>query len=276
MNPLFRRLLLVCWLLLPAAPALPAGNEIVLGVFPYVTADQLVRSHAPLQHYISETLQRPVVIVSAPDFVTFDQRTRNGDYDLVLTAPHFGRIAEKRADFRRVARTRNQVRAVFLVPNSSPVRRIADLNGKSVMIAQPVSMLYQLAVHTMRQNGLVPGKNVTILDTRTHNNAILAPLHGEADAGVSGLMIWEKLGGEQKQLLRVIGKSGRVPGLMVMANPRVPAQDVAALRHALLRFEHTAAGKAYFLATGLEGFEPIDDATMRSLDAYTHVIRQDH
>ena len=276
MNPLFRRLLLFCWLLLPAAPALPAGNEIVLGVFPYVTADQLIRSHTPLQHYISETFQRPVVVVSAPDFVTFDQRTRNGDYDLVLTAPHFGRVAEKRAGFRRVARTRNQVQAVFLVPNSSPVRRIRDLNGKSVMIAQPVSMLYQLAVHTMRQNGLVPGKNVTILDTRTHNNAILAPLHGEADAGVTGLMIWEKLGGEQKQLLRVIGKSGSVPGLMVMANPRVPAADVTTLRHALLRFGHTAAGKAYFLATGLEGFEPIDDATMRSLDAYTHVIRQDH
>ncbi len=273
MKPLTRRLFLFCWLL-AAAPAHPAGNEIVLGVFPYVTADQLIKSHTPLQRYISETLRRPVVLVSAPDFVTFDQRTRHGDYDLVLTAPHFGRVAEKSAGFRRVARTRNQVQAVFLVPNCSPIRHIRDLNGKSVMIAQPVSMLYQLAVHSMRENGLVPGKNVTILDTRTHNNAILAPLHGEADAGVTGLMIWEKLAGEQKQQLRVIGKSGSVPGLMVMATPRFPAQDVTALRQALLRFQHTAAGKAYFLATGLEGFEPIDDATMRSLDAYTRVIRQ--
>lgn len=273
MNPLFRRLFLLC-LLLAAAPTLPASNEIVLGVFPYVTADQLIKLHTPLQHYISETLRRPVVLVSAPDLVMFDQRTRNGDYDLVLTAPHFGRVAEKRDGFRRVARTRNEIQAVFLVPKSSPIQRIRDLNGKSIMIAQPVSILYQLAVHTMRQNGLVPGKNVTILDTRTHNNAILAPLHGEADAGVTGLMIWEKLAGDQKHQLRIVGKSGRVPGLMVMANPRFPARDVVRLRQALLRFQQSPAGKAYFVATGFEAFDTIDDATMVSLDAYTRVITQ--
>lgn len=275
MNPLFQRLFLFCWLI-AAAPAYPAGNEIVLGVFPYVTADQLIKSHAPLQRYISETLRRPVALVSAPDFVTFDQRTRHGDYDLVLTAPHFGRVAEVRDDFRRVARTRNEVQAVFLVPNNSPIRGLRDLRGKTVMIAEPVSMLYQLAVHRMREIGLVPGRNVTILDTRTHNNAILAPLHGEADAGVTGLMIWEKLAGEYRQQLRVIGRSGKAPGLMVMANPRFRAQDVATLRRALLRFQRTPEGKAYFRATGLEGFDVIDDATMISLDAYTRVISRLH
>lgn len=273
MNPLFRRLFLFCWLL-PAAPVLQAGNEIVFGVFPYVTADQLINSHTPLQHYISETLRRPVVLVSAPDFVTFDRRTQNGDYDLVLTAPHFGRLAEKRDGFRRVARTRNKIQAVFLVPKSSPIQRIRDLNGKSIMIAQPVSMLYQLAVHSLGQNGLTPGKNVTILDTRTHNNAILAPLHAEADAGVTGILIWDKLGGEQKHQLRVIARTASVPGLMIMANPRFSARDVALLREALLRFHKTPAGEAYFRATGLKGFDTIDDATMVSLDPYARVPAQ--
>jgi len=275
MTPLFRRLLVSLLCLFCTAPVvLHAGDEIILGVFPYVTADQLIKSHAPLQHYIAETLGRPVVLVSAPDFTTFDQRTRQGDYDLVLTAPHFGRVAEKRDGYRRVARTRNEVQAVFLVPNDSPIRRIRDLAGKSVMMAQPVSVLYQLAMQTLRQNGLTPGRNLTILDTRTHDNAILAPLHGEADAGVTGLMIWEKLAGDQRHQLRVIGKSNRVPGLMIMANPRFPSRDVTQLRQALLRFQQTPAGASYFRSTGLEGFETIDDATMVSLDPYTRVITQ--
>jgi phosphonate transport system substrate-binding protein len=195
MNPLFRRLFLFCWLL-AAAPVIQAGDEIVFGVFPYVTADQLIQAHTPLQRYITETLRRPVVLVSAPDFVTFNRRTQNGDYDLVLTAPHFGRLAETRDGFRRVVRTRSGVQAVFLLPRSSPIQHLRDLNGKSIMIAQPVSMLYQLAVQALGRNGLTPGQNVTILDARTHNNAILAPLHGEVDAGVTGLLIWEKLAGE--------------------------------------------------------------------------------
>jgi hypothetical protein len=63
---------------------------------------------------------------------------------------------------------------------------------------------------------------------------------------------------------------------MIMANPHFPARDVARLRRALLHFQKTPAGNAYFGATGLGGFEAIDDATMVSLDPYTRVVTRTH
>jgi phosphonate transport system substrate-binding protein len=272
MRPWQKRFQHLLWLLAAAPCALHAETEITLGVFPYVTAGQLAEFHAPLKNYIAKSLGRPTVLVTAPDFLSFDERTHLGEYDLILTAPHFGRLAERRDGYRRVARTLHEVQAVFLVPKDSDIRQLEDLKGKRIMVAQPVSAIYQLAVDTLKKKGLEPGKNITIVDTRTHNNALYAPLRNEADAGITGILLWEKLTGEQKDQLRVIAISHGVPGFMLMAHPRVAKRDVDKLRQALLSFHKTPNGEAYFSATGLKGFGLIDDATMRSLDPYTSVI----
>jgi phosphonate transport system substrate-binding protein len=276
MCPMLRGIPLLLWLLAATPWAAYAAEEMTLGVFPYVTTGQLVELHTPLKNYLAKSLGRPTALVTAPDFLSFDERTHKGEYDLILTAPHFGRLAERRDGYQRVARTLHEVRAVFLVPKDSSIRRLEDLKGKRIMVAQPVSAIYQLAVDTLAKKGLIPGKNITIIETRTHNNALYAPLRHEADAGITGILLWEKLTGEQKDQLRVISISRGVPGFMLMANPHMPKQDVDRLRQAMLTFNTTPEGKAYFNASGLQGFGLIDDATMRSLDPYTSVITQPH
>jgi phosphonate transport system substrate-binding protein len=266
------RCLLCLLLTMPAAAW--AESEITFGLFPYVTTGQLIALHTPLKNYISETLGRPVVLVTAPDFAAFDQRTHAGDYDLILTAPHFGRVAERRDGYRRLARTLHEVRGVFLVRTESSLHDLADLKGKSVMMAQPLSILYQLAQETLRQHGLVAGKNITVIDTRTHNNALYAPLRNEADVGMTGVLLWETFKGEQKEQLRMIGATPGVAGFMLMAHKRLAPRDVARLRTAILGFAKTPAGERYFADTGLRGFARIDDATMRRLDPYTRVLTQ--
>jgi phosphonate transport system substrate-binding protein len=273
---MLNRISYLLWLLLAISVPVHAAEEITLGVFPYVTSGQLVELHTPLKNYIAKSLSRPVVLVTAPDFLSFDDRTHHGEYDLILTAPHFGRLAEQRDGYQRVARTLHEVRAVFLVPKESNIRRIEDLKGKRIMVAQPVSVVYQLALETLSKKGLFPGKNVTIIETRTHNNALYAPLRNEADAGITGILLWEKLTGEQKNQLHLIATSPGVPGFMLMANPRVPKRDVNKLRQAMISFNKTSEGKSYFEKSGMKGFGPIDDATMRHLDPYTAVITRSH
>jgi phosphonate transport system substrate-binding protein len=274
MRPWRKRFLFLLWLLTVSPCALHAETDITLGVFPYVTAGQLAEFHAPLKNYIAKSLGRPTVLVTAPDFLTFDERTHLGEYDLILTAPHFGRLAERRDAYRRVARTLHNVQAVVLVPKDSDIRQLADLKGKRIMVAQPVSVIYQLAVEMLKQKGLMPGKNITIIDTRTHNNAMYAPLRNEADAGVTGILLWEKFTGKEKDRLRVIATTRGVPGFMLMAHPRMAKRDVDKLRQALLSFHKTPNGELYFSGAGLKGFGPIDDASMRSLDPYTAIITQ--
>lgn len=247
---------------------------LVLGVFPYVTPVQLAQFHAPLKDYLAASLGRPVTLVTAPDFMGFVERTRRGEYDLIVTAPHMARVAESRDGYQRIAQTDHLVQGIFLTRKDSNIQRIEDLRGKRVMIAQQVSIIYQMAEQLLRQHGLVPGESVTIVETRTHNNAMHAPLRGEADASVSGTLLFRVLENEQKQQLRVIGTTEEAPGFVLMAHRRVPATEVAKIRALLLEFHTLPGSEPYFAKTGFGRFKLVDDRVMRAMDRYTPVLTQ--
>lgn len=243
--------------------------ELVLGVFPYVSPAQLVAFHTPLKDHLAQSLQRQVSLVTAPDYESFVERTRQGQYDIILTAPHLGRLAETRDGYKRLAMTSHAVQGIFLTRKNSNIQKIEDLRGKSVMIAQRTSIIYQMAEQLLRDKGLVPGETVTIINTRTFNNAMHAPLRGEADASVTGNLLWQVLGDEQKDQMRVIGATEEAPGFLMMANKRLPKQDIEAIKNILLDYHNVTSREPYFSATGYKRFQQIDDKTMKKLDPYT-------
>lgn len=249
-------------------------KEISLGLFPYVTSTQLIQFHSPLISYLTQTLGLEVNIVTAPDFTSFMERTQQGEYDIILTAPHLGRLAEKRDGYKRVAMTGHRVEGLFLAKKESEINSLDDLKNKKIMIAQRISVVYQMALQTLAQKGLTDGKNVTIIETKTHNNALYAPLRDEADASVTGVLLWHTLGQEYKDKLKVIGSTNSVPGFVLLSHPRVPARTQKKLQQALFNFEKTAEGKLYFKSNGLKEFLPIDEKTMRELDPYTRIFTE--
>lgn len=251
-----------------------AGEKtpLTLGVFPYVTPVQLAQFHAPLKDYLAKSLQRPVTLVTAPDFMSFVDRTRDGQYDILLTAPHLGRLAETRDGYKRLAQTSHTVQGFFLARKDSDIHSVKDLKGKTVMIAQKVSIVYQMAEHTLRENGLVPGETVTIIDTRTHNNAIQAPLRGEADASVTGKLLWHVLDEKQKDQLQLFATTAEAPGFLVMAHPRLAKQDIEKIQKLLLDFHRVPGSESYFTTNGYEKFQAVDDRAMKGLDPYTQIF----
>lgn len=272
MTGLMRFLLLVFVLVLGPSALASEKSPLTLGVFPYVTPAQLAAFHTPLKDYLAKSLGRPVTLVTAPDFMSFVERTREGQYDIIITAPHLGRLAETRDGYKRLAQTGHTSQGIFLARKDSNIHRIEDLRGKTVMIAQKISIIYQMAEHMLREKDLVPGESVTIIETRTHNNAMHAPLRGEADASVTGTLLWRVLKDEQKDQMRVIGTTEEAPGFMLMANSRLTNQDVEKIRKLLLDFHRVPGSEAYFSTTGYEKFDLIDDKVMKKLDPYTRVL----
>ena len=108
------------------------------------------------------------------------------------------------------------------------------------------------------------GKNITIITTRTHNNAMYSVIKGESDASVTGVNLYTALLKREGPVVRKIGETPKVPGFMLMANPSLHKDLVAKLHRAALAFSTTEEGKNYIFT----GYKDIDDATMISLDAY--------
>lgn len=269
-----RSLFLLPLLLLNLGAYAAEIRPLVFGIFPYVSQAQLMQVHAPLKTQLEQKLGQPIDMVTAPDFPEFLARTQRGEFDIILTAPHFGRLAEVRDGYVRLAKTGHEVQGIFLVAADSDIKRIKDLKGKTVMIAQPISVVYQLAEETLRKQGLIHGKTVTVLETRTHNNALAAPTRKEADAAVTGQGLWAQATPEVKAQLREIGATPAVPGFMLMAHKRLPSKQISQIKQILLGFDKTPEGKAYFDKTFILRFEPINSKVMRSLDPYTKILTQ--
>jgi phosphonate transport system substrate-binding protein len=267
-------LVLLVAALLALSRAASAEDELVFGVFPYVSPGKLVEFHSPLKHYLSRTLERPVSMVTAPDFQSFRDRTQRGEYDLILTAPHLGRLAQVRDGYMPVVRTMHEVSGVFLVRSDSEIRTIGDLRGKSVMMAAPSSVLFQMALEEFDRQGLTPGQDLRVIETRTHNNAMFAPLRGEADASLTGIKLWNTAAEEVKSQLRVIGETEAVPGFLLLANERLSDDDVQALKELLLVFKDTPEGAQDFVGRKLKGFGEITDKELERLDPYIQIFFQ--
>lgn len=272
MAAVYRLLLLVVAVLLAAPAAFCNEKPLVLGVFPYITPGKLMQQHAVLRSYVERTLGQPVEIVTAPNFDDFVARTRNGDYDIVLTAPHLGRLAQVRDGYIPLAFTAHHVVAVFLARNDSGIRSLSDLRGKTIVIAEPTSIVAQLALATLRRAGIEPGKDIIIRASSAHNNALSAPARREADASVTGIVLWQKAEPQIRDHLVEIGTSEPAPGFIVLANPRMPEGQVDRLRAALLGFADTAEGRAYFNSTGFKGLMRVSPSVLKEMDPYIKVF----
>jgi phosphonate transport system substrate-binding protein len=252
----------------------PQSQEpLKLGVFPYVSPGQLVKFHTGLKDLFEDTLGRKVVLVTAPSFKEFVGRTRKSSYDFILTAPHLGRLAEVRDGYRPIAHTMHKVQGVYLVNKSSDLHELRDLEGKVITMVGRTAIITQMAEKQLNELGLYEGKNITFRFTRTHNNAMYAPLRGESDASVTGILLWQKIGlGESDKNIRVIGKTPVSIGFQVMAAKNVPESDLHKVRKALLIFHNTETGKTYMDRTGFGYFDEVEAQEKSALDPFIQIF----
>ncbi|MFA6898885.1 MAG: phosphate/phosphite/phosphonate ABC transporter substrate-binding protein, partial [Desulfurivibrionaceae bacterium] len=241
MNRIIKRLLVAIAVVLILSPSLYAASKIetlTLGVFPYLSANQMMEQLSPLCKRIEVALGKKVILVSAPDFMSYVDRTAKGEYDLVLTAPHMGRLAQKRDGWQLVVQSGQKTATVILVRNESGIRRLEDLRGKKLAVGNVRSVTYLLAEEALAQKGITLGKDVEVLETATFSNVVQSVFLGEVDAGATPTLLWDKwvhVSAEQHRQLREIYRAKpAAPSFLVMAHPKTDQATILRLRQSLL------------------------------------------
>lgn len=280
MEPYLRRSLALLWLLLGLgwgssawAATEPPGESLVFGIYPYLSPSEIVTYFSPLADYLQQQLGREVELRSAPDFNAFIDRTRGGDYDLIFTAPHLGRLAQKQSAFQPLAQSGWRIEVLVVTRKEGALQQLDDLKHHSLAIGAKLSMTYQLVNHALALRGLQLEREVEFIQTASFSNVIEAVVRGEADAGATGTILWQRAPEAQRAALKEIYRSESVPGFLLLSHPRLGEARYRQLRQALLSFATSAAGQRYFSTTGQIDFRPLDEETMRSLDPFTGVLR---
>jgi phosphonate transport system substrate-binding protein len=250
---------LACCVPARAAPALR------IGVLPYLSPRTLLLEFAPLRAFLEQELRRGVAIRTAPDLARFLARSHAGDFDLVITAPHFARLAQREHGFVPLTAIRADFYALVLVQQQAKAENLRDLRGQALHLPNRLSYVSLKAEDLLLQRGIDTRYDLRAYYYSTDNNAILALAHGGNGAAVAQRSVFESMPAEISGRLRILGSTQSALSLIVMAPPRLPADQLRALTQALARFPYTAQGLQFFQTSHAE-FVPADAATMAQLD----------
>ncbi|WP_041795569.1 phosphate/phosphite/phosphonate ABC transporter substrate-binding protein [Pararhodospirillum photometricum] len=245
-----------------------ATDFVILAILPYASPSDILDKHVRLRDYTARVLGRPVELVSAPTFDAFVAATERGEYDIVLTAPHMGRLAQQRDGWHPLAQTGYQKEAVVMARDPE-LRTLSDLRGRTLAVGAFASLAYQIIARTLRDHTLEPGRDVSLLETRSFSNVMSTLDRGEADAVITTrrhVLLDET---PEAKGIHEVYVAPPVPGFFVLSHPRLDQEARSRLATALLGFQDSPEGRAYLDQNALVDFRPVDEAVMASLDPYT-------
>ena len=267
------------WLLPAVAAQAPEQNAeptvqrpLQFGLLPYISTRKLFAYYLPIKHYLEKKLGRPVRMSTAPDFLTYIKRARQGNYDLYHTAPHFAAQAEYEFGYQRVSRLMRELDGSIVVARDGPIKRAEDLRGRTLCTPDSLAIISFLGEQWLRENGLQPGMDVEVKNFPSHNTAVLAVLHGEAEAAVTSAAVFENMPKNVSDKLRILTNTKKVPHMMFMGGPKLSQKELLELRTAMRAFTASGEGQSFFAATGYGDMSEITDKEMERLRPFVAEI----
>jgi phosphonate transport system substrate-binding protein len=250
-------------------PAWAADDTpLVFGVFPNLTMKQIVETYRPLADLLEKRLKRPVVVYSARDFRTFAARTRQGEYDILLTPPHLAWLARQDAGYQPLLQYTEPVRGLLVVKVASSLDDIEALRGRTIATADQFALVVLALQAELAARGLEYQRDYRTTQSGTHTNAMLQLIHGRADAAILGLHAYMLMPADWRRQLRVMAETAPLSSLMYLTHPRLRDGDVQAVRRALLDFAASPEGAAFMQQGGYGGFSKVDGSQLRVFRPY--------
>lgn len=269
----WRHLLLVLLVFLPG-PAGAATGELAIGLLPNLSTRLLLGTFKPMREFLENKLGRPVTLYTSPDLSNFVSRTQNREYDLIVTAPHFARLAQTDAGYQPLLSFRSNIFAVVVVAKNSRFTSLDMLSGETIAAPDRLALVTMAGLKMLHGKGLEPGGDYDLLWTRTHGNVALAVQRGEAAAGIMGILPLKQLPDSISRQLRVLSTTPAVNSQVIMANQHLTADQQQQIKEALLQFEQSPEGQQFFRSTHLDGFKPLGTNDLLQLDPYAKEVRR--
>lgn len=251
-----------------------AERPLAFGIFPNLTARQTIEMYRPLADRLEKQLGKTIVIYGARDFNAFVERTRQGDYDILLTAPHLAWLARQDAGYRPLLKYARPVRGLLVVRADAPYDAPEDLRGQTVATADPIAVAVLAVRAELAAHGLKHNLDYRSVDAGTHVNAAMQVLSGRTDAAILGLYPYLMLAPDVRSQLRVLLETPPLSSLMFLTHPRLRDREAAAIRKGLLAFAATPEGAEFMRRGGFGGLVPIDGTELRAFRPYALQAQQ--
>ena len=262
-------LLLVACIPLRAEPAAPLR----LGILPFNSTLALMKTHQPLRLFLQNYLGRPVEIYTAPDYQTYLREQLQGNYDVMITAPHFALMAVDKG-YVPLLRYKAKLELILALRNEDNTAGPKDMKGRRIAMANPFAFVSIAGLKWLAESGMRPGRDFTVVEKPTHGAAIAAVAVGDADGAITTTTLLGQLPEDIRKRVRYISTGIRLPHVVTMGHQRLGEAELRRIRQALLAFAAAPEGQAFFKETAYIGFEDSTLDDLAQYKPYVNVLRQ--
>jgi phosphonate transport system substrate-binding protein len=252
-----RYLLVFCCLFAPAlAPAQEKSTyrPLTIGLMPYLTTRTLLANYQPIAVALEQELKQPIQLLTAPDFDTFLKRVFDGEYDVVLLAPHYARLAIKEFGYTPLLVHKAPIRGVLVTSRNHPLSSTEELRGQTIAVAERSALLVIVGALILSDEGLKEGKDYQFVETVSHSSALHSAISGKSRAALISFSTLSLAAPELQKDTVIWRELNRIPGQFYIAHNRLPSERQKAIKAALLAFENTQQGQQFFEKTKHGGF----------------------
>ena len=251
-----------------------AGAPLELGVLPNISARLLMTQYQPMRDYLARELQRAVQVSTAPNWSAFHARTLALDYDVVVTAANLARVAQLDKGYVPVANYAPDIKGMIAFANARPIKSAAELKGQTLVLSNPQSLVTLRGMQWLGEQGLQRDRDFKTVGTPTDDSVGNVLLRGDAVAAMLSGGEFRVIPEAIRSQLTVLTVFAEVPGFIVLASPKLKADDQRALKQRLLGFGANDEGKAFFSASGFAGIRDVAPGMMESMDVFVDATRK--
>lgn len=249
------------------------AKPLVIGIMPYLSAHTLITTYEPLRASLAQQLGRRIELSTAPDFKTFVENSLRGDYDVIVAVSHLVRLAQREAGYDPIfgygyGGTGN-ITSLLVVSRDSPIKSLQELRGKWVVIPDRMAIVTIAGLDWLKKQGMTPQVDFRIIQTVSHNTALLTVKRGDASAAIITSGVLKQIPDDLRNSIKTLALISELRGLVFACHPRMPQATNAALKTALLHFSYESPeGRAFLRTTGFNSLLPISESEMKLLDPY--------
>ena len=194
----------------------------------------------PILTHVSRKSGVPLELKLAKTAKEGNANAEKGTYAFLYTN-HFFTLERDRLGYKVIARPAGPgISSQIVVPEDSPIRTLQDLNGKDVAFVSPDAFAgYWLPLDALLRVGVKV--NIGFTENQEASSAQLK-INKVAAAGVNS-SVMARYARRESFAYRALWTSEVFQDLCIMANPKVPADKVAAVRAAFINMVNDPEGR---------------------------------
>ncbi len=231
----------------------PADAPLELGIFPFLPTLEIGRQFGPLATALADSLERPISLRTKAGFPAFRLALHEARFDIALLHPFLYSDVVHFQDYRPLARLRDDLVGVVVVPKSRMVTGYGDLRGEKLAVPPALSAVAQLVELELRRAELDGPDGVRLVHHRTKTACLHAVVTGQAAACVVPEFLLDQFAAASPIALEGKFRTASIPGILFVGHARLGTATLERLQDTFVGWNHSADGRRLLAGLGWSG-----------------------